>query len=101
GTGRGARALVAGAGTRRASARGPGITKHDLTTILGLLGSLIDEAQRQTGRRGCPVARHMSACVANADLPEEEEALTAALRAQGWSETTEVVNTTAAVTRAD
>jgi len=93
-------ALVAGDGTLLASARGPGITKHDLTTILGLLGSLIDEAQRQTGRRGCPVARHLSACVANADLPEEEEALTAALRAQGWSETTEVVNDTFAVLRA-
>jgi len=38
--------------------------------------------------------------VANADLPEEEEALTAALRAQGWTGTTEVVNDTFAVLRA-
>jgi N-acetylglucosamine kinase-like BadF-type ATPase len=93
-------ALVAGDGTLLASARGPGITKPDLTRTLGLLASLIDEAQRQTGGRGCPVARHLSACVANADLPEEEEALTAALRAQGWSDTTEVVNDTFAVLRA-
>ena len=93
-------ALVAGDGTLLASARGPGITKPDLTTTLGLLAGLIDEAQRQAGRHGCPVARHLSACVANADLPEEEEALTAALRAQGWSDTTEVANDTFAVLRA-
>jgi N-acetylglucosamine kinase-like BadF-type ATPase len=93
-------ALVAGDGTLLASARGPGITKPDLTATLGLLTSLIDQAQRQIGEPGCPVARHLSACVANADLPEEEEALTAALRAQGWSDTTEVVNDTFAVLRA-
>ena len=38
--------------------------------------------------------------MANADLPEEEQALTAALCAQGWSDTTEVVNDTFAVLRA-
>jgi len=93
-------ALVADDGTLLASARGPGITKPDLAKTLGLLTSLIGQAQRQTGRPGCPVARHLSACVANADLPEEEEALTAALRAQGWTATTEVVNDTFAVLRA-
>src|SRR5690349_25115776 len=76
------------------------MTKPDLATTLGLLTSLIDRAQRRAGRPGCQVARHLSACVANADLPEEEEALAAALRAQGWSETTEVVNDTFAVLRA-
>jgi N-acetylglucosamine kinase-like BadF-type ATPase len=93
-------ALVADDGTLLASVRGPGITKPDLTRTLGLLTSLIGRAQRQAGRSGCPVARHLSVCVANADLPEEEEALAAALRAQGWSETTEVVNDTFAVLRA-
>jgi N-acetylglucosamine kinase-like BadF-type ATPase len=93
-------ALVAGDGTLLASVRGPGMTNPDLTTTLGLLTSLIGQAQRQAGRPGCPVARHLSACVANADLPEEEEALTAALRAQGWSDTTKVVNDTFAVLRA-
>jgi N-acetylglucosamine kinase-like BadF-type ATPase len=93
-------ALVAGDGTLLASVRGPGMTKPDLTATLGLLTSLIDQAQRQAGRPGCPVARHLSACVANADLPEEEEALAAALRAQGWSDTTKVVNDTFAVLRA-
>jgi N-acetylglucosamine kinase-like BadF-type ATPase len=93
-------ALVAGDGTLLASARGPGTTKPDLAMTLGLLTALIGHAQRQAGLQGCPVARHLSACVANADLPEEEEALAAALCAQGWSETTEVVNDTFAVLRA-
>jgi len=93
-------ALVADDGTLLASVRGPGMTKPDLAKTLGLLASLIDQAQRQAGGPGCPVARHLSACVANADLPEEEEALAAALRAQGWTGTTEVVNDTFAVLRA-
>jgi len=93
-------ALVADDGALLASVRGPGMTKPDLAKTLGLLTSLIGQAQRQAGRPGCPVARHLSACVANADLPEEEEALTAALRAQGWTGTTEVVNDTFAVLRA-
>ena len=93
-------ALVADDGTLLASVRGPGMTKPDLAKTLGLLTSLIDQAQRQSGGPGCPVARHLSACVANADLPEEEEALAAALRAQGWTGTTEVVNDTFAVLRA-
>ena len=38
--------------------------------------------------------------MANADLPEEEESLAAALRAQGWTDTTKVVNDTFAVLRA-
>jgi N-acetylglucosamine kinase-like BadF-type ATPase len=93
-------ALVADDGTLLASVRGPGMTKPDLAKTLGLLTSLIDQAQRQAGQPGCPVARHLSACVANADLPEEEEALAAALCAQGWSDTTKVVNDTFAVLRA-
>jgi N-acetylglucosamine kinase-like BadF-type ATPase len=93
-------ALVAEDGTLLASARGPGITGPDLAMTLGLLTSLIGQALRESGRPGCPVARHLSACVANADLPEEEQALAAALRAQGWSNTTEVVNDTFAVLRA-
>jgi N-acetylglucosamine kinase-like BadF-type ATPase len=93
-------ALVADDGALLASARGPGMTKPDLAMTLRLLTALIDQAQRQAGRPGCPVARHLSACVANADLPEEEQALAAALRAQGWSNTTEVVNDTFAVLRA-
>ena len=49
-----------------------------------------------TGR----VARHTSACLAGADLPEEESALTAALLGQGWSESAIAMNDTFAVLRA-
>jgi N-acetylglucosamine kinase-like BadF-type ATPase len=93
-------ALVAGDGALLASVRGPGMTKPDLPATLRLLTSMIAQAQREAGRPGCPVARHLSACVANADLPEEEEALAAALRAQGWTGTSEVANDTFAVLRA-
>jgi N-acetylglucosamine kinase-like BadF-type ATPase len=93
-------ALVAGDGTLLASARGAGMTSAaGLDQTLGLLATLIGRAQHEAGLLGCPVARHLSACVANADLPEEEEALATALRARGWGETTEVVNDTFAVLR--
>jgi N-acetylglucosamine kinase-like BadF-type ATPase len=94
-------ALVAGDGTPLATVRGPGMAGHlSLDEKLGVLATLIGRAQRQAGRPGSPVARHLSACVANADLPEEEEEMAAALRARGWSETTAVFNDTFAVLRA-
>ena len=94
-------ALVAGDGTPLATVRGPGMAGHlSLDEKLAVLATLRDRAQRQAGRRGSPAARHLSACVANADLPEEEEEMAAALRARGWSETTEVFNDTFAVLRA-
>jgi N-acetylglucosamine kinase-like BadF-type ATPase len=46
------------------------------------------------------VARHTSACLAGADLPEEEAMLTAAIQRQGWSQTAAVANDTFAVLRA-
>jgi N-acetylglucosamine kinase-like BadF-type ATPase len=94
-------ALVAGDGTPLATVRGPGMAGHlSLDEKLGVLATLIGKAQHQAGRPGSPVARHLSACVANADLPEEEEEMAAALRARGWSETTAVFNDTFAVLRA-
>src|SRR5260370_17925412 len=46
------------------------------------------------------VAAHTSACLAGADLPEEEADLGALIQAQGWSATSTVVNDTFAVLRA-
>ncbi|UUN26950.1 N-acetylglucosamine kinase [Streptomyces sp. FIT100] len=43
---------------------------------------------------------HVSACLANADLPVEEQELTAALRGLGWSRSVEVRNDTFAILRA-
>jgi N-acetylglucosamine kinase-like BadF-type ATPase len=94
-------ALVAGDGTPLATVRGPGMASClSLEQKLGVLATLRDRAQHQAGLRGSPAARHLAACVANADLPEEEEEMAAALRARGWSETTEVFNDTFAVLRA-
>jgi N-acetylglucosamine kinase-like BadF-type ATPase len=49
---------------------------------------------------GPAVAGHTVACMANADLPEEEKLLGEMLGAQGWSATTQVANDTFAVLRA-
>jgi N-acetylglucosamine kinase-like BadF-type ATPase len=46
------------------------------------------------------LASHLVACVANADLPEDEQRLAGMLAAQGWTETVEVANDTFAVLRA-
>jgi N-acetylglucosamine kinase-like BadF-type ATPase len=94
-------ALVAADGSVLATARGGGIGPSGRPEqTAGLLAALAGQVQRQAGRAGQVVARHVSACVANADLPEEQEQLAAALRARGWSDSTVVVNDTFAVLRA-
>jgi N-acetylglucosamine kinase-like BadF-type ATPase len=94
-------ALVAADGSLLATARGPGLrSAEDLGPWLEALADKIARAQHHAGLKGQLAARHISACVANADLPEEEERLAAALRALGWSATTAVANDTFAVLRA-
>jgi N-acetylglucosamine kinase-like BadF-type ATPase len=97
-------ALVAEDGTLLASARGPGINAHatgiDQTTLI--LDAVVKQAAAQLGH-GIPsgwIARHTVACLANADLPEEEVEHAAAVQAQGWSATATVVNDTFAILRA-
>jgi N-acetylglucosamine kinase-like BadF-type ATPase len=99
-------ALVAEDGTLLASARGPGINAHvtgiDQTALI--LDATVKQAVTQLDRRHrVPsgwVARHTVACLANADLPEEEVEHAAAVQAQGWSATSTVVNDTFAILRA-
>jgi N-acetylglucosamine kinase-like BadF-type ATPase len=93
-------ALVAADGSVLASVRGPGMPTADLDGSLRVISDLIERIEREAGQPGRPAARHICACVANADLPEEEEQLATAIRAGGWSETTTVVNDTFAVLRA-
>jgi len=94
-------ALVAADGSLLATARGPGMPGAEfLAEWLGVVAGLVAEVQRRAGTHGNPVARHISACVANVDLPEEEERTAAALRDRGWSHTVEAVNDTFAVLRA-
>jgi N-acetylglucosamine kinase-like BadF-type ATPase len=98
-------ALVASDGTLLASARGPGINAHDVgvdQTVL-ILDAVVKQAAAQLGRpyrTGAGwVAMHTVACLANADLPEEEAEHAAAVQAQGWSPTATVVNDTFAILR--
>jgi len=98
-------ALVADDGTLLASARGPGINPQDVgaeQTALNL-DALVRQAAAQAGldplADQARIARHTVACLANADLPEEEAELTAAVQGQAWSPTATVVNDTFAILR--
>ena len=93
-------ALVGADGSLLATLRGPGMPTADLDGSLRVISDLIGQIEQEAGQPGRPAARHISACVANADLPEEEEQLATAIRAGGWSESTTVVNDTFAVLRA-
>ncbi len=99
-------ALVANDGTLLASARGPGINAHEVgvdQTVL-VLDAVVKQAAAQLDRHYRPrrsgwVAQHTVACLANADLPEEEAEHAAAVQAQAWSPTATVVNDTFAILR--
>ena len=96
-------ALVAGDGTLLASARGPGINAHE--TGVDRVALILDAVVKQAaGRLDVPgpgwVARHTVACLANADLPEEETEHAAALEVLGWTPAVTVVNDTFAILRA-
>jgi N-acetylglucosamine kinase-like BadF-type ATPase len=99
-------ALVASDGTLLASARGPGINAHDVgvdQTVLILDAVVKQAAALLNGRYRTDgtgwVAMHTVACLANADLPEEEAEHAAAVQAQGWSPTATVINDTFAILR--
>jgi N-acetylglucosamine kinase-like BadF-type ATPase len=96
-------ALVAADGSVLASVRG-GASNHQLVgrdAALAVLSSLVTDVAARAGlSAGGPVAAHTSACLAGADLPDEEAELTAVIAAQGWSKTATVVNDTFAVLRA-
>ena len=80
-------ALVAADGSLLGTARGPRAMQRGKGRVeawLDELAGLIEtEPAGRPGRPGGPVAGHISACVANADLPEEVDRLAAALRARG------------------
>jgi N-acetylglucosamine kinase-like BadF-type ATPase len=95
-------ALVASDGTLLALARGPGINSHEVgvdQTAL-ILDAVVKQAAAQVdASRSGWVALHTVACLANADLPEEEAELTTAVQALAWSPTATVVNDTFAILR--
>jgi N-acetylglucosamine kinase-like BadF-type ATPase len=95
-------ALVGWDGTLLAEVRGPGASHEDygIDGAVRRLGDLVREVAAKAGLDGsCAVARHVSACLAGADLPDEEAALTAALSAAGWSRTAVAMNDTFAILR--
>ncbi|WP_406860948.1 BadF/BadG/BcrA/BcrD ATPase family protein [Streptomyces sp. HUAS MG47] len=99
-------ALVGADGSVLGAARGDGFQPPvvGVEAAVDVLAAAVAEAAREAGPGGPPggppYAAHVSACLANADLPVEEAELTAALERRGWAGTTEVRNDTFALLRA-
>lgn len=94
-------ALIGEDGTVLATARGGGFqppavgVEAAVDVLASVLGQALATAGEPIGSIG-----HVSACLANADLPVEEEELTQALLARAWGGTVEVRNDTFAILRA-
>jgi N-acetylglucosamine kinase-like BadF-type ATPase len=96
-------ALVTEEGTVRGTARGGSFRPDRLgaETAVAALVPLVESACTDAGIVGDrPIARQVAACLANADLPVEHEALEAAIAARGWAGSIEVFNDTFALLRA-
>jgi N-acetylglucosamine kinase-like BadF-type ATPase len=95
-------ALVAADGTVLAARRGPGAShqEHGVDAAVRILDRMVRSVAADAGVTSGTIARHTSACLAGADLPEEEAQLTGELRRRGWSPTAVAVNDTFAVLRA-
>ena len=97
-------ALVAADGRLLGTARGGPFQPHRLgpEAAVTRLAAIVRSACSDAGlvADDAPVVRHVSACLANVDLPPEHEAVEAAISAQGWGESSEVFNDTFAVLRA-
>ncbi|MET8345595.1 N-acetylglucosamine kinase [Streptomyces microflavus] len=94
-------ALIGADGTVLAKARGAGFQPPlvGVEAALDVLGSVLDRAVAELpSASGSP--GHLSACLANADLPVEEAELAEALEARGWAASVEVRNDTFAILRA-
>jgi N-acetylglucosamine kinase-like BadF-type ATPase len=96
-------ALIGSDGSVLSTARG-GNSNHQGIGRDGTVRVLTELVRAVAAAAGLPpdglVARHTSACLAGADLPDEEVELGELIQAQGWSATSEVVNDTFAVLRA-
>ncbi|WP_428954638.1 N-acetylglucosamine kinase [Streptomyces sp. cg35] len=94
-------AVVAADGSVVGAARGGGF-QPPRVGVEAAVDVLADAVGRAFAQAGVESAAHVSACLANADLPVEERELAAALRARGWSSTAsvDVRNDTFAVLRA-
>ncbi|MBT2387970.1 ATPase [Streptomyces sp. ISL-1] len=102
-------AVVAADGTVLGKARGGGFQPPlvGIEAAVDALGRTVAAAASAAGVTTAggtalcePFVAHVSACLANADLPVEERELAAAVQACGWGLTTEVRNDTFAILRA-
>ncbi|MFI7384715.1 N-acetylglucosamine kinase [Streptomyces sp. NPDC049813] len=94
-------AVVAADGSVVGAARGGGFQPPKVG-VAAAVDVLTEAVGRAFAQAGVDAAGHVSACLANADLPVEEEELARALRARDWSGTAsvDVRNDTFAVLRA-
>ncbi|MFI9805841.1 N-acetylglucosamine kinase [Streptomyces sp. NPDC052301] len=92
-------AVVTAAGEVLATARGGGF-RPPTVGVPAALDALADPVRRAFADAGVARVSHVSACLANADLPVEEEQLAAALHTRAWGASVEVRNDTFAVLRA-
>ncbi|MFF3558852.1 N-acetylglucosamine kinase [Streptomyces sp. NPDC002574] len=98
-------ALVAADGSVLGTARGGGFQPQitGVEAAVEVVARIVERAADAAGtavRPGEPLVGHVSACLANADLPVEEQQLERAVHARGWGVTTRVANDTFALLRA-
>jgi N-acetylglucosamine kinase-like BadF-type ATPase len=92
-------AVVRSDGALLALERGPGFRPHT-DGVEASLDALAPAVQAALARAGRPRIDLVKACLANADLPVEEERIAADLRRRSWGDRVDVVNDTFAVLRA-
>ncbi|MGW0902510.1 N-acetylglucosamine kinase [Streptomyces sp. NPDC002853] len=92
-------AVVAADGTVVGAARGGGFQPPQVGVETAV--DVLEEAvTRALAEAGTDSVEHVSACLANADLPVEERELAAALRRRAWGPSVDVRNDTFAILRA-
>ena len=92
-------AIVTTDGEVLATARGGGF-RPPAVGVDTAMDDLAGTVTRALTTAGLTSVTHVSACLANADFPVEEEQLAAALHARGWGTTVTVRNDTFAILRA-
>ncbi|MFF1265148.1 N-acetylglucosamine kinase [Streptomyces anulatus] len=94
-------ALIGEDGTVLSTARGGGF-QPPVVGVEAAIDVLAAALDRAVAELPAPLTRsgHVSACLANADLPVEEAELAVALESRGWGSSVEVRNDTFAILRA-
>ncbi|MHC3470317.1 N-acetylglucosamine kinase [Streptomyces sp. 7R007] len=92
-------AVVAADGRVLATARGGGF-RPPVVGVRAAVDAVAEAVAEAFAAAGAEGVDHVSACLANADFPVEEEQLAAALHARAWGTTVEVRNDTFAILRA-